>query len=97
MKCQFCGQELPDKAKFCFKCKKQIVCQRCGEKLIIGEQNIGANHIYTCYMDLGSKFPSNMRQSLADTKSRKGWIDTSNMNDIRVSTIGENAIIDLKK
>ena len=64
---------------------------------IIGEKNIGANHIYTCYMNLGSKFPSNIRQSLADTKSRKGWINTSNMNDIRVSTIGENAIIDLKK
>lgn len=38
MKCQFCGQELPDKAKFCFNCKKQIVCQQCGEKLIDGAE-----------------------------------------------------------
>lgn len=64
---------------------------------IIGEKNIGSNHIYTCYKDLKIKFPSNIRQSLIDTKSRKGWIDTSNMNDIKVTTVGENAIIDLTK
>lgn len=64
---------------------------------ILGEKNIGPNHIYTCYKDLNVKFPSNIRQSLIDTKSKKGWIDTSNMNDIKVSTVGENAIIDLTK
>lgn len=64
---------------------------------ILGEKNIGPNHIYTCYKDLNVKFPSNIRQSLIDTKSKKGWIDTSNMNDIKMSTVGENAIIDLTK
>lgn len=64
---------------------------------ILGEKNICPNHIYTCYKDLKVQFPSNIRQSLADTKRRKGWIDTSNMDDIKVSTVGENAIIGLTK
>lgn len=34
MKCQFCNQELPEKAKFCHKCKSQLVCKECGEKLL---------------------------------------------------------------
>ena len=66
-------------------------------KKIIGANNICPDHIYTCYMDLKVKFPSNIRQSLVDTKNRKGWIDTSNMSNILITTMGENAILDLKK
>lgn len=36
MKCQFCGQELPDGAKFCYRCRKQIVCLGCGNQLVDG-------------------------------------------------------------
>ena len=36
MNCQFCGQELPENAKFCFKCRRQIICTNCGERLIEG-------------------------------------------------------------
>ena len=48
-------------------------------------------------MDLSVKFPSNIRQSLIDTKNKKGWIDTSSMTNICLTTVGENAILDLKK
>ena len=34
MKCQFCNQELPDGAKFCHKCYRQIACMGCGGLLI---------------------------------------------------------------
>lgn len=34
-KCQFCGKELPDNARFCHKCRKQIVCAHCGETLLL--------------------------------------------------------------
>lgn len=65
---------------------------------ILKEKNINPNHIYSCYKDLGIKYPSNLRQSLVDTKSRKGWIDTSNTNDIKLTAVGENAVEhDLKK
>lgn len=56
-------------------------------------QGITPNHIYTCYKNLNVKFPSNIYQSIADTSKRKGWINTSNMNDITITTLGENALI----
>ena len=34
MKCHFCNQDLPEGAKFCSKCNRQIVCLNCGELLI---------------------------------------------------------------
>ena len=38
MKCQFCGQELPEGAKFCYNCDKQIACVACGKPLVDGAQ-----------------------------------------------------------
>lgn len=54
-------------------------------------EGIGINHIYTCYKKVGAKIP-NIYQSLADTKNRKGWIDTTNMDDLKVTIQGENYI-----
>ncbi|MBB6329829.1 hypothetical protein HNP24_000779 [Chryseobacterium sediminis] len=53
------------------------------------EENVGVNHIYTCYKNLGIKVPS-IKQSLFDTKHRKGWIDTSNIEDLKITVAGEN-------
>lgn len=58
---------------------------------IAEEGNIGINHIYTCYKHLSQKVP-NIYQSLLDTKNRKGWIDTSNTDDLKVTIAGENYI-----
>ncbi|WP_439473700.1 hypothetical protein [Algoriphagus formosus] len=52
---------------------------------------VSVNHIYTCYKHLGLKVP-NITQSLRDTKNRKGWIDTSNSDDLKVTIAGENYI-----
>ncbi|RKT49855.1 zinc ribbon domain-containing protein [Coprobacter fastidiosus] len=65
---------------------------------VIGKTNINANHIYTCYKNVGVKIPNNLYQSLVDTKNKKGWIDTSDMNNITVTISGENCVEqDLKK
>lgn len=53
------------------------------------EPNVGINHIYTCYKTLGLKIPS-IKQSLLDTKNRKGWIDTSSTDDLKITVAGEN-------
>lgn len=59
MNCQFCGQALPEGARFCFKCHRQIVCLSCGKPLIDGAEicvycgrgvgakssDVGLNHI----------------------------------------------------
>ena len=64
---------------------------------VLNEKSININHLYTCYKVLNIKVP-NIYQSIADTKKRKGWIDFSNMNDLKVSTVGENYLEhDLKK
>lgn len=34
IECHFCGQQLPDNAKFCYKCGQQIICKECGERLV---------------------------------------------------------------
>ena len=55
----------------------------------LGEKNIGVNMIYTCLKHLGLKIP-NIKQSLFDTKNRKGWIDTANVEDLKITVSGEN-------
>lgn len=59
---------------------------------VAGAKNIGVNHIYTCYKDVNEKVPGALRQSLLDTSSRKGWIDTKSMENITITTHGENLV-----
>lgn len=55
-------------------------------------EKIAIGHIYTCYKDLNIKPPAKLRQSLADTASKKGWLDTQSMNAIKITLKGENFI-----
>lgn len=65
---------------------------------ILGLSGITPDHIFTCYKHLGIKPPSNLRQSLFDTRSRKGWIDTTSINDIKITAEGINKVeYDFKK
>lgn len=65
---------------------------------VLNVKAIDPNHIYSCYKGIGIKYPSNIRQSLFNTKQRRGWVDTSNLNDIKLTASGENAVEhDLKK
>jgi hypothetical protein len=49
-------------------------------------------HVYTCYKAVGVKVPGRLYQSLLDTQNRKSTIITSNMEDLGISTIGENFV-----
>jgi hypothetical protein len=53
---------------------------------------VGANHIYTCYKEVGQRVPGAFQQSLKDTARRQGWLDTADLLDIKVTTIGENFV-----
>lgn len=53
---------------------------------------VGVNHIYTCYKEVGQRVPGAFQQSLKDTARRQGWLDAANLEDIRVTTIGENFV-----
>lgn len=61
------------------------------EKIAMAK-GVSVNHIYTCYKDVNEKVPGALRQSLLDTSYKKGWIDTKSMENITVTTHGENLI-----
>jgi hypothetical protein len=50
------------------------------------------DHVVTCFKDASWRVPSYPANTLAETASRKGWLDTRSMADIRVTTPGENLI-----
>lgn len=53
--------------------------------------NITVDHVFSCYRDVpGIKSPEALRQSLIDTNNRRGWVDTSNTDDIKVTITGVN-------
>jgi hypothetical protein len=58
-----------------------------------GIVGININHIFTCYRNIdGLKIPGHLKQNLLDTSSKKGWLDTADMDDIKVPVTGVNYI-----
>ena len=57
---------------------------------VLGVNPVTINHVYTCYKGTNQKIPGNLYQSLVDTRDRKGWLDTRDMNDIQVAVPGAN-------
>ncbi len=59
----------------------------------LGINNITVDHVFTCYRDIPTvKAPEALRQSLIDTSKRKGWLDTSDTENITVTIPGVNFI-----
>lgn len=54
--------------------------------------NVGLDHVYTCYKEVGQKVPAALRQNLLDTAHRKGTIDTSSLDNVTLTTRGENMV-----
>ena len=55
--------------------------------------SIGIDHIYSCYKEVGTpKIPEKLRQSLFDTRSKKGWIDTADVNNLTLTLKGEKFV-----
>ncbi len=58
-----------------------------------GLSEITPNHIYTCYKSAERKVPPSLRASLRETsRSRYGYIDASDMNNLKMSIHGENFV-----
>ena len=54
-------------------------------------ENININHVFTCYRNVPDlKAPGNLKQSLVDAGFKKGWLDTSSMENITVPISGIN-------
>ena len=54
---------------------------------------ITVDHINTCYQGAGWKRPTNLGNALAVTSMRKGWLDTSDGSDIRLTVPGEDFVV----
>lgn len=60
---------------------------------VLGVSPVTIDQVYTCYKEIGSKVPGNLKQSIHDTSSSKyGYIDAGNLNDLRLPTRGENLV-----
>ena len=53
-------------------------------------KQIGINHVYTCYKEVKQRIPV-LGVSLSET-SKKGWLNTSDMTDIKITPRGENYV-----
>lgn len=71
---------------------KQIVVIVYYLKEILNLSNINGNHIYSGLEELDIRTPKSLYQIIANTKNRDGWLDYDNMEDIRLSMQGRNAI-----
>lgn len=58
----------------------------------LGLTGITRDHVHTGFKDIGAKSPLDIDAGLRMAASRKGWLDTSNSGDIRVTVAGENLV-----
>jgi len=58
---------------------------------ILDVASIGVDHVFTCYKSAGWRIP-NLGNVLRLTAFRRGWLDTSNMMDVKLTTHGLNLI-----
>jgi hypothetical protein len=56
----------------------------------LGLTGITVDHVFTCYRDIQVRAPAALLQSLWDTSNRRGWLDTSTTEDIKVTVPGMN-------
>lgn len=61
-------------------------------KKMLKIENVSIDHVYTCYKAVSAKVPGRLYQNIIDTRKRKGWIITENINDLSIGTLGENFV-----
>lgn len=59
---------------------------------VAGLNEATVDQVYTCYKDRGWRVPADLRNSLSRTASRKGWIDSSSMQSLKLTISGENFV-----
>ena len=75
MNCPICNQDLPEKAKFCYKCKNQVVCHKCEELLLNG-----AEMCVYCGTSIDKKTSSTNKFELKEDKESRSVIATFSDN-----------------
>jgi len=56
----------------------------------LGKKPVGINQVYTCFKSINWRVPADLVGTLHWVSSQKGWLDTSDSSDIKMTTHGEN-------
>ena len=59
---------------------------------IAGLDTVSVNHVFTCFKDMPWREPANLANSLSLTANRKRYLDTSNLDDIKLTPAGRNHV-----
>jgi hypothetical protein len=59
---------------------------------VLGVAGVDPNHVFTCFKDAKWRVPADLHTTLAETASRDGWLDTSDMDNIRLTPRGETMV-----
>ncbi len=57
------------------------------------EEGITVDHVNTCYVTAKWKRPAQFEANLQLTAARRGWIDTSDGSNIRITVPGEDFVV----
>lgn len=58
----------------------------------LGREPTDADQVFTCFKYANWRIPANLENTLQYIASQRGWLDTSNMSDIRLTPLGENLV-----
>ena len=73
--------------------EKQAVVVYWLEKIASMQEGITVDHVNTCYVTAKWKRPARFEANLSLTAARKGWIDTSDGSNIRITVSGEDFVV----
>ncbi|HEX4055352.1 MAG TPA: hypothetical protein VHX86_13895 [Tepidisphaeraceae bacterium] len=59
---------------------------------VLEAEKVGFSHIYTCFKETGERMPGDLPQTCRNAASKKGWIDTSDADDLKGTTRGDNLV-----
>jgi hypothetical protein len=61
-------------------------------KQMLEEPNVGPDHVFTCFREVPWRMPSRLYDTLALTAHSKGWLNTSDMDNIAITPSGINLV-----
>lgn len=59
---------------------------------ILETPNITCNHLFTALKEVGVRVPQFLSQTLHNISNRKGWVDSSNTDDLKTTVPGDNFV-----
>lgn len=61
-------------------------------KRVLELDKVTPEHVFTCFKDVERKTPKHMPQTIRDTAKRRGWVDTSERGNVKITNHGENLV-----